>query len=69
MTLYTTLDSPLGELLLVGEESATAPGGTALVSLSVPDQKGGVTVQDGWQHAPGRSPRSPASCGPTSTAR
>ncbi|MFF8900374.1 methylated-DNA--[protein]-cysteine S-methyltransferase [Streptomyces lydicus] len=53
MTLYTTLDSPLGELLLVGEESATAPGGTALVSLSVPDQKGGVTVQDGWQHAPG----------------
>ncbi|PBC80471.1 methylated-DNA-[protein]-cysteine S-methyltransferase [Streptomyces sp. KS_16] len=28
-TSYTTLDSPLGELLLVGEESSTAPGGTA----------------------------------------
>ncbi|WP_405844297.1 methylated-DNA--[protein]-cysteine S-methyltransferase [Streptomyces platensis] len=52
MTLYTTLDSPLGELLLVGEESATAPGGTALASLSVPGQKGGATVQDGWTYAP-----------------
>ncbi|MBL1286274.1 methylated-DNA--[protein]-cysteine S-methyltransferase [Streptomyces sp. NPDC057067] len=48
MTLYTTIDSPLGELLLVGEESATAQGGTALASLSVPGQKGGATVQDGW---------------------
>ncbi|MEU0134991.1 methylated-DNA--[protein]-cysteine S-methyltransferase [Streptomyces sp. NPDC006296] len=48
MTLYTTTDSPLGELLLVGEESATAPGGTALASLSVPGQKGGATVRDGW---------------------
>ncbi|MER0484754.1 methylated-DNA--[protein]-cysteine S-methyltransferase [Streptomyces sp. Edi2] len=52
MTLYTTLDSPLGELLLVGEESATAPGGTSLASLSVPGQKGGATVQDGWTYAP-----------------
>ncbi|MET9363000.1 methylated-DNA--[protein]-cysteine S-methyltransferase [Streptomyces sp. NPDC006632] len=52
MTVYATLDSPLGELLLVGEESATAPGGTALVSLSVPDQKGGAVVQDGWVRAP-----------------
>ncbi|MFJ8751614.1 methylated-DNA--[protein]-cysteine S-methyltransferase [Streptomyces sp. NPDC102441] len=48
MTLYTTVDSPLGELLLVGEESATAEGGTALASLSVPGQKGGATVQEGW---------------------
>ncbi|MEU8996395.1 methylated-DNA--[protein]-cysteine S-methyltransferase [Streptomyces caniferus] len=52
MTLYTTLDSPLGELLLVGEESATAPGGTALASLSVPGQKGGATVQESWRHEP-----------------
>ncbi|MGY5135373.1 methylated-DNA--[protein]-cysteine S-methyltransferase [Streptomyces nigrescens] len=52
MTLYITLDSPLGELLLVGEESATAPGGLALASLSVPGQKGGATVQDGWTYAP-----------------
>ncbi|BDM70324.1 methylated-DNA--protein-cysteine methyltransferase [Streptomyces nigrescens] len=48
MTLYTTMDSPLGELLLVGERSRTARGGTALASLSVPGQKGGVTVRDGW---------------------
>ncbi|WP_413811825.1 methylated-DNA--[protein]-cysteine S-methyltransferase [Streptomyces sp. OE57] len=48
MTVHTTIDSPLGELLLVGERSATATGGTALVSLSVPGQKGGAVVQDGW---------------------
>ncbi len=62
MTLYTTLDSPLGELLLVGEESATAQGGTALASLSVPGQKGGATVQDGWTYDPGglRRDRPPA---------
>ncbi|MFE4455294.1 methylated-DNA--[protein]-cysteine S-methyltransferase [Streptomyces sp. NPDC056796] len=49
MTLHTTIESPLGELLLVGEESATAQGGTALASLSVPGQKGGATVRDGWK--------------------
>ncbi|MFF1418623.1 methylated-DNA--[protein]-cysteine S-methyltransferase [Streptomyces sp. NPDC058280] len=52
MTLYTTIDSPLGELLLVGEESATAKGGTALASLSVPGQKGGAAIQDGWRRSP-----------------
>lgn len=46
--LYTTFASPLGELLLVGKESATANGGTALTSLSMPGQKRGVTVQDTW---------------------
>lgn len=51
-TLHTTVDSPLGELLLVGEASAAAPGGTALASLSVPGQKGGATVQDGWTEDP-----------------
>ncbi|MFI1205403.1 methylated-DNA--[protein]-cysteine S-methyltransferase (plasmid) [Streptomyces sp. BHT-5-2] len=52
MTLYTTLDSPLGPLLLVGERSATAPGGTALASLSVPGQKRGAVVQADWTHDP-----------------
>ncbi|MFJ1745763.1 methylated-DNA--[protein]-cysteine S-methyltransferase [Streptomyces sp. NPDC088116] len=52
MTVYTTIDSPLGELLLVGEESATAKGGTALASLSLPGQKGAAVVQDGWVRAP-----------------
>lgn len=51
-TSYTTFDSPLGELLLVGEESATAPGGTALTSLSMPQQRG-VTVQPHWRRDPG----------------
>ena len=49
MTIYATFSSPLGELLLVGEESETAQGGTALTSLSMPGQKGGVGVQDGWR--------------------
>ncbi|MEV5278598.1 methylated-DNA--[protein]-cysteine S-methyltransferase [Streptomyces sp. NPDC051994] len=52
-TVHATFDSPLGELLLVGVESASAPGGTALVSLSVPGQKGGAVVQEGWRRAPG----------------
>ncbi|OKH98914.1 cysteine methyltransferase [Streptomyces sp. CB02923] len=51
-TVYTTLGSPLGDLLLVGVPSATAPGGTALVSLSVPDQKGGATVHGTWTRDP-----------------
>ncbi|MGK5631988.1 methylated-DNA--[protein]-cysteine S-methyltransferase [Streptomyces sp. URMC 123] len=53
MTLYTTHDSPLGELLLLGRESATAPGGTALTSLSVPGQKGGASVPADGRRAPG----------------
>lgn len=48
MTVCTTIDSPLGELLLVGEVSVTAKGGTALASLSMPGQKRGAVVQDGW---------------------
>lgn len=35
MTVHTTMDSPLGELLLVGERSTGAKGGTALSSVSV----------------------------------
>ncbi|GHH41566.1 methylated-DNA--[protein]-cysteine S-methyltransferase [Streptomyces candidus] len=52
MRVYAHLDSPLGELLLVGEASAVAPGGVALCSLSVPGQKGGAGLQNGWRHAP-----------------
>ncbi|MBP0457852.1 methylated-DNA--[protein]-cysteine S-methyltransferase [Streptomyces montanisoli] len=47
-TLYTTVGSPLGELLLAGRSSTTAPGGTALVSLSLPGQKGAAVVEDCW---------------------
>jgi methylated-DNA-[protein]-cysteine S-methyltransferase len=52
MTVYTTMASPLGELLLVGEESPTAKGGVALASLSVPGQRGGAVVRPGRRRAP-----------------
>lgn len=54
-TVYARVESPLGELLLVGEAAADEPdtaGGVRLRSLSVPGQKGGAVVQDGWRHAP-----------------
>ncbi|MGW7467984.1 methylated-DNA--[protein]-cysteine S-methyltransferase [Streptomyces xantholiticus] len=51
-SVYEVVDSPLGELLLVGRASATATGGTALVSLSLPGQKGGAVVQEGWRRDP-----------------
>ncbi|MFF8593413.1 methylated-DNA--[protein]-cysteine S-methyltransferase [Streptomyces sp. NPDC015220] len=46
-TYWTRLDSPLGALLL------TADGAGALTSLSVPGQKGGRTVKDGWRRDTG----------------
>ncbi|MFG3105117.1 methylated-DNA--[protein]-cysteine S-methyltransferase [Streptomyces sp. NPDC048182] len=47
MTYWTEYDSPLGRLLL------TAGADGALTSLSVPGQKGGRTVQDGWRQDAG----------------
>ncbi|MFC8513645.1 methylated-DNA--[protein]-cysteine S-methyltransferase [Streptomyces sp. NPDC057257] len=41
-TAYTTIDSPVGELLLVGD-------GTALVSLSLPGQRNAPVVGAGWR--------------------
>jgi methylated-DNA-[protein]-cysteine S-methyltransferase len=49
MTACTTITSPLGELLLVGEETAT---GVTLTSLSMPGQKNAPVVQPGWRQAP-----------------
>lgn len=49
-TLYARAGSPLGELLLAGEERAG--GGVALASLSLPGQKGAAVVGDGWRYAP-----------------
>ncbi len=46
-THYTTVESPLGPLLLTAD-----PTTGALTSLSVPGQKGGRTVRDGWRHDP-----------------
>ncbi|MFV8132360.1 methylated-DNA--[protein]-cysteine S-methyltransferase [Streptomyces syringium] len=50
--LYTEIDSPLGRLLLTGRPAADAPGGTALVSLSVPGQKNGLLAQPDWHRDP-----------------
>ncbi|WP_199816499.1 methylated-DNA--[protein]-cysteine S-methyltransferase [Streptomyces griseus] len=46
ITVYAYADGPLGEMLLTGR---LAPGGRAVLrSLSLPGQKGGVAVGDGW---------------------
>jgi methylated-DNA-[protein]-cysteine S-methyltransferase len=45
MTTYTTLDSPLGELLLVGEPTSD---GVALTSLSLPGQRNASAIEPGW---------------------
>jgi len=42
MTAYTTFASPLGDLLLVGDE-------TTLTSLSMPGQRNAPVVQPGWR--------------------
>lgn len=47
-TLYTTLDSPLGELLLAGTERG---GRFALASVSMPGQRGGVALGADWRRA------------------
>ncbi|MET8081432.1 methylated-DNA--[protein]-cysteine S-methyltransferase [Streptomyces sp. NPDC005303] len=43
---WTHVDSPVGTLLLTADETG------ALTSLSVPGQKNGPTVQEGWVHDP-----------------
>ena len=48
-TYWTRLDSPLGTLLL------TAAADGALTSLSVPGQKDGRSVEEGWRCDPGPS--------------
>ncbi|MFJ7945174.1 methylated-DNA--[protein]-cysteine S-methyltransferase [Streptomyces sp. NPDC096354] len=51
MRVHTVIDSPLGQLLLVGEESGTAPGGTAITSLSVQGMKKAPVVHEGRHDA------------------
>lgn len=43
MPAYTTMPSPLGELLLAGDQ-------TALSSLSMPGQRNAPSIQPGWRH-------------------
>jgi methylated-DNA-[protein]-cysteine S-methyltransferase len=52
MTVYTTMDSPLGELLLAGDENAD--GGVALTSLSFADRGNALAIpaEAAWRQAP-----------------
>ncbi|MFB7308229.1 methylated-DNA--[protein]-cysteine S-methyltransferase [Streptomyces sp. NPDC056192] len=50
MRVHTVIDSPLGQLLLTGEESGTAPGGTAITSLSVQGMRKAPVVRAGRRH-------------------
>jgi methylated-DNA-[protein]-cysteine S-methyltransferase len=50
MTIYTTMESPLGELLLAGRKSAD---GVALTGVSMAGQRGAPTVRDDWSRDPG----------------
>ena len=49
MTIYLTLDSPVGELLLAGEQTAD---GVALTSVSMTGQRSAPRIRPDWQRAP-----------------
>ena len=50
MSIYQTLNSPVGELLLVGEPTQ---GGVALTSVSMTGQRYAPVPRDDWRPAPG----------------
>src|SRR6201986_3957398 len=50
MTIYTTMQSPVGELLLVGRASDR---GVALTSVTMAGQRYAPAVRDGWRRDPG----------------
>ena len=49
MNVYTTMESPVGELLLVGRP---VPGGVTLTSVSMAGQRFAPAVRDGWRRDP-----------------
>jgi methylated-DNA-[protein]-cysteine S-methyltransferase len=49
MNVYTTMASPVGELLLVGRPSN---GGVTLTSVTMAGQRGTPAVRDGWRPDP-----------------
>jgi methylated-DNA-[protein]-cysteine S-methyltransferase len=57
-TIYTHMDSPVGELLLTGVRDETVPGGVALSAVKMQIWKAANRreldpgVVDGWEHAP-----------------
>src|ERR1700751_2367589 len=50
MSIYQTQSSPLGEMLLVGEETKA---GAVLTSVSLPGQRNAPDIAAGWQRPPG----------------
>ncbi|WUH95200.1 methylated-DNA--[protein]-cysteine S-methyltransferase [Streptomyces sp. NBC_00433] len=52
MTVHTTIDSPIGPLLLVGEKSAAPGGPTALAWLTMAGQKNAPAIGEDWVHDP-----------------
>lgn len=52
VTVHTTIGSPIGPLLLVGEESAAPGGRTALAWLTMGGQKNAPAVRPEWVHRP-----------------
>ena len=53
MTTYTILDSPVGELLLAGEETRDGSGPVTLTSVSMTGQRNAPAIGAGWRLAPG----------------
>lgn len=49
MNVYTTMESPVGELLLIGRPSS---GGVALTSVTMAEQRYAPEVRDGWRRDP-----------------
>lgn len=57
MTLFTTIDSPLGTLLLVGEDDGGGPrpAATRLTAVTAPGRRGAAAAapDPSWRHEPG----------------
>jgi methylated-DNA-[protein]-cysteine S-methyltransferase len=49
MNVYTTMESPVGELLLIGHPS---PNGVTLTSVTMAGQRYAPAVRDGWPRDP-----------------
>jgi len=49
MNVYTAMESPVGELLLIGRPS---PAGVTLTSVSMAGQRFAPSVRDGWRRDP-----------------
>ena len=49
MNIYTTMESPVGELLLAGRQR---DGGVSLTSVTMAGSRNAPTVQDGWRRDP-----------------